>query len=193
MPCRLYRDHVIMTFPSFDTASSAWAPQANISWSVGPAREFEFVRFPNRLPTEGEAMAFALRMGEEWIDRRLKRARRAIGGGSARVIQMIGALNNHVERPSPRQLREIQPAGERRRDGFTFKQFKAAIAESGLNLSEQVLQKSYAALVKLRHEQHLSWAEARKKVQQSQRELKAGSARRAARLPLTQRDWRRIG
>jgi hypothetical protein len=194
MPCRLYRNHVIMTFPSFDTATSAWAPQANISWSVGPAREFEFVRFPNRLATEGEAMAFALRMGEEWIDRRLRRLRRGIGERRARVIDMIGAQS--AERSAHKQ-RQFEAVTEMRRESFTFKQFKSAIAKSGLNVNEQLLQKSYAALAKLRSQQHLSWADARKKVEQSQEDLKAGGSpqtrSRAPRLPLTERDWRRIG
>jgi hypothetical protein len=185
-----------MTFPSFDTATSAWAPQAHISWSIGPAREFEFVRFPNRVPTEGEAMAYALRMGEEWIDRRLKRARRGIAVRRARVINMIGALQKTGDTADVKPPRSLQSVSAKRRESFTFKQFKSALAESGLTLNEKVLQKSYAALVKLRTQQQLSWAEAKKKVKRSREDLKVGSMRRrpsVARLPLTERDWRRIG
>jgi hypothetical protein len=183
-----------MPFPSFDTATSAWAPQAQISWSIGPAREFEFVRFPNRLATEGEATAFALQVGEEWIDRRLRRLRRGIGARRARVIDMIGAQRTD---PADRRQREMERLTETRRESLTFKQFKSVIAKSGLNVNDQLLQKSYAALVKLRSQQHLSWAQARKKIKQSQADFKAGGSprtrSRAMRLPLTERDWRRIG
>jgi hypothetical protein len=71
---RLYRNHVIMPFPSHDTATNAWAPQADISWCAGSSRESEFVKFPNRFITEAEAVVCALRSGEAWIDNRLGRS-----------------------------------------------------------------------------------------------------------------------
>jgi hypothetical protein len=183
-----------MTFPSFDTATSAWVPQAHISWSVGPAREFQFVRFPSRLSTEGEAMAYAVRMGEQWIDRRLKRVRRGIGARQARMLDMIQARRAES---LPCKQHQVDPAVERHRQSFTFKQFKSTIARSGLDVKDELLHKSYAALVNLRRQQRLSWAEARKKVEQSQEELKTGGLpqRRphVARLPLTECDWQRIG
>ena len=195
MSCRLYRDHVIMTFPSFDTASSAWAPQANISWSVGRGREFRFVRFPKRVPTEGEAMAYALRLGEEWIDRRLKRGRRAAGARSARVIDVIGALKGSAERADSTQPVVSESPARRPRESLTFKEFKGAVTAAGLTLSDQLLQKSYAALLNVRREEGLSWAAARRKLSASKRHLKGSPSQRArsARLPLTERDWRRVG
>ncbi len=69
---RCYRRHVIMAFPSFDTMTNSWAPQADISWPTGPQRDSEFVRFPIRVMTEREAVACALRNGKSWIDNRLK-------------------------------------------------------------------------------------------------------------------------
>jgi hypothetical protein len=71
---RLYRDHIIMAFPSFDTARNGWAPQANISWCVGSGRDFKFVRFPIRFTTESEAVAYSLKRGQAWIDTRLKQS-----------------------------------------------------------------------------------------------------------------------
>jgi hypothetical protein len=95
----------------------------------------------------------------------------------------------------PRKQRQIDPAAEPQ--SFTFKQFKSTIARSGLDVRDELLHKSYAALVNLRRQQHLSWAEARKKVEQSQEELKVGGLPQhrpcVARLPLTERDWQRIG
>jgi hypothetical protein len=179
-----------MTFPSFDTATSAWAPQANISWSVGPGREFEFVRFPNRLATEGEAMAYAVRMGEQWIDRRLKRVRHGIGTRRARMLNIIQGQRAET---SPGKPHRIKAPTDRLRQGLSFDQFKSAIVKSGLDVKEELLRKSYAALVKVRSQQRLSWAQARKKVEHSQQVLKAQRRPGTARLPLTERDWQRIG
>lgn len=100
---RLYRNHVIMAFPSYDTATNAWAPQADISWCAGPARESEFVKFPNRFMTEADAVACALRMGQAWIDNRLGRLRSETGSEHARVIEMVGALKKGLGKVSPRQ------------------------------------------------------------------------------------------
>jgi len=70
---RLYRDHFIMAFPSFDTATNTWLPQADISWCAGTLRDSEFVRFTAGAATEDEAVSLAVQNGIEWIDRRLKR------------------------------------------------------------------------------------------------------------------------
>lgn len=195
---RLYRNCVIMPFPSYDTATNAWAPQADISWCVGPSRESEFVRFPNRFMTEAEAVACALRSGEAWIDNRLGRLRSVSESEHARVIDMIGALKKSLEKVRPTQSPLAQGSIQWQAEkSFTFDQFKSAIAKSGLKLSEQTLQKSYTALVKLRKNNHWSWAQTRRKVEHSQQDRGAAqsSARRqkTGQIPLTVRDWRRIG
>jgi hypothetical protein len=188
---RLYRNHVIMPFPSYDTAANAWAPQADISWCTGPSRESEFVRFPNRFLTKADAITFALRKGEAWIDNRLRRLR---SGSEHAVIDMIGALKKSLEKISPAQPPRtrgiIQWYAEKT---FTFGQFKSVVVKGGIKPSEQTLQKSYAALVKLRKNKHWSWAQTRQKVEHSQRAAKSPARQqRAARIPLTERDWRRI-
>jgi hypothetical protein len=171
---RLYRNHVIMPFPSYDTATNAWAPQADISWCAGPSRESEFVRFPNRFMTEAEAVACALLRGEAWIDNRLGRLRSGKGSEHARVIDMIGALKKSQGKVSttqrPRAQGSIQWHAEKT---FTFGQFKSVIAKSGVKLNERTLQKSYAALVKLRKNNHWSWAQTRQKVEHSQQDRSA--------------------
>ena len=42
---RLYRNHVIMAFPTYDTVANAWAPQADINWFAGTSYDSEFVQF----------------------------------------------------------------------------------------------------------------------------------------------------
>jgi hypothetical protein len=195
---RLYRNHVIMPFPSYDTATKAWAPQADISWCVGPSRESEFVRFPNRFLTEAEAVACALRSGEAWIDNRLGRQRSVNGSEQARVIDMIGAMKKSLGKVSPTQSPLAQRSNQRQAARtFTFEQFKSAIAKSGLKLTEQTLSKSYAALVKLRKNNHWSWAQMRRKVEHSQQDRSTAQSpprrQKAVQIPLTERDWRRIG
>jgi hypothetical protein len=197
MCSRVYRNHVIIAFPSFDTATTAWAPQADISWSVGTSRGFAFIKFPARLQTEGAAITCALDMAQEWVDNRLSGLRRQImGSGRGRVIDIVEALKGRLAKTAPREARRSQPQ-PRTEKGLTFEQFKSAIAAGGLIITEQALQKSYAALVKLRKNERWSWAETKRKLEQSRRGLAvAGSTERrpaALRLPLTERDWRRIG
>jgi hypothetical protein len=189
---RLYRNYVIMPFPSYDTAANAWAPQADISWCVGPSRESAFVRFPNRFMTEGDAVACALRQGKAWIDDHLGRLHSISGSEPARTIDRIEAVKNG---------QEIVTAPPRSRTWhvektFTFGQFKSVIARSGVTLSEEILHKSYAALVKLRKNNHWSWAQTRQKVEYSQHHrgaVQAPAKRKSpARIPLTERGWRRM-
>ena len=195
---RVYRNHFIMAFPSFDTATNAWAPQADISWSGGPSRKSEFVRFPKRFMTEREAVTFALRRGQMWINRRLRHSHIGIASDRGRIVDMIGALKESLAKAAPEQPRRDQAAAKRRTEStFTFDQFKSAMAESGVHLSERTLQKSYTALVKLRKNNHLSWAQTRQKVERSQQELRAAKSParrpRAVRIPLSERGWRNIG
>ena len=168
---RLYRNHVIMPFPSYDTVTNAWAPQADISWCTGALRQSEFVKFSSRFTTEADAVVCALRSGEEWIDNRLESLRSGSGSERAAVIPW------HAE------------------EQFTFGHFKSVIVKSGVKISEPTLQKSYAALVKLRKNNHWSWSQTKERVERSQRDhskAESPSRQRAARIPLTQRDWGRI-
>jgi hypothetical protein len=192
---RLYRNHVIMPFPSYDTATNAWAPQADISWCAGSSRESEFVKFPNRFITEAEAVAGALRSGEAWIDNRLGRSRSESRSELMAQIGTIGAFKKSLRKVS--QPRRTQGSTQWHVEKtLTFGQFKSVIAKSGVTLSEQTLQKSYAALVKLRKNRHWSWTQLREKVEHSQWDR--GTAESPARqqktelIPLTERDWRRI-
>jgi hypothetical protein len=194
---RLHRKHVIMAFPSFDTATNSWVPQADITWCIGPTRESAFVRFTTRVTTENEAVSCALHKGVSWIDQRLKHLRNRQPTIRERRGDVIEALPQSLKRSESKQLPVFQlttPASQRKT--LTFGQFKSVMARVGLRGSEQSLHKSYDALIKLRKTRHYSWAEIRNKVQRSQ-ELPATARQpargaKAAGLPLTTRDWRRI-
>ena len=188
---RLHRDHFIMAFPSFDTTTNSWAPQADISWCAGPVRESEFVRFRTRATTEDEAVNFALHKGVAWINQRLKHL------GKTCVVHEHGNVIEALRERHSRQSSMLRPTtAASQTKTLTFNQFKSVMNKLGLSDSEQSLRKSYDALIKLRKIRHWTWADIRDKVQHSQefRTPARRSARRtqAARLPLTPRQWRRI-
>jgi hypothetical protein len=189
---RSYRDHFIMAFPSFDTTTNSWTPQADISWCAGPVRESEFVRFRTRAMTEDEAVTCALHKGVAWINQRLRHL-----GDSPRIVRergdIVETLQHRLKR-RPRQSSLFQFAPPKT---LTFDQFKSAMGKLGVSGTEQALRKSYDALIKLRKIHRWSWADIRDKVEQSQRLRTAArrSMRRTRpgrRLPLTPQDWRRI-
>jgi hypothetical protein len=186
---RLHRDHFIMAFPSFDTATNSWTPQADISWCAGPVRESEFVRFRTHATTEDEAVNFALHKGVAWINQRLRHL------GKAPVHARGGDVIEALRHRHSRQSSVLGPTTSQP-DTLTFNQFKSVVSKLGLSGSDQSLRKSYDALIKLRKSRHWTWAEIRNKVEQSQgfRTATRQSARRTpgARLPLTPRQWRRI-
>jgi hypothetical protein len=190
---RSYRRHVIMAFPSFDTATNSWAPQADISWPSGPERESEFVRFPLRVMSESEAVACALRRGQSWIDNRLK----AYGAQNAAtvVIDRIKCLPTSLRRTNLKP--PAKPSATVRDDSteaFTFAQFKSAVARSGTKVSESALRKSYSGLMQLQKNRKWSAAEVRETLKRVQQLSPFRSTRRAqrCRLPMTERDWRKI-
>jgi hypothetical protein len=200
MSSRLYGDHFIMAFPSFDTVTNGWVPQADISWNhKSPSRKFAFVRFPDRCKTEAEAITAALDMAQAWIDRYPRRLQRhTIRSDRRQVIDVAEFLKDSLAKAASNKSRQARASDHGPGQSlFTFGQFKAAVAERGVQISEQTLQKSYAALLKLRNNEHLSWSEARQKVEQSQRNLRSAQSPtrgpKAAGVPLTQREWRRIG
>ena len=194
---RSYRNHVIMAFPSFDTATKSWAPQANISWVAGPVRESAFVRFPMRVISEGEAVASALAAARVWIDDRKNENRELRDPAPetrARELPVARLLGTASTRPKTRAL----AAGSRNaRNVLSYDDFKANLEGLGMTASEGSLLKSYDALIKLRKSSHRSWAQIKSLVKRCQN---AGTGiqtpRRRSRpitlLPLTPQGWRRI-
>jgi len=108
---RLYRDHVMMAFPTYDSAKHAWAPQVDINWFFGPAHASKFVRFPNRFITEDEAATWALARGQVWIDNHLKRLHSG-GLKRRRVTDLIG-----VEKSPLKANPELPVKPKRQRKG----------------------------------------------------------------------------
>ena len=114
------------------------------------------------------------------------------------MIEVIDTLKENLQAVIPKQSRLSQAATKPQREKtLTFDEFKRTITRSGPKLSEERLRQSYAALVTLRENKHWSWAETRLKVEHSQQGSRVvprpSRHSRSGRIPLTQRDWRRIG
>jgi len=74
-------------------------------------------------------------------------------------------------------------------EAFTFAQFKSAVVRPGTKLSETALRKSYSGLMQLQRNRNCSTAEIRATVKRAQDLLPSQSI---CRLPMTERDWRKI-
>ena len=109
---RLYRNHVIMAFPTYDTVTNAWAPQADINWFAGSCHDSKFVQFSKRCTTEEEAATWVLRRSEVWVDNRLRRLSRAILPERGRGIDMIEAAKRHLGKVPPEQPVRARSATE---------------------------------------------------------------------------------
>jgi len=189
---RSYRKHVIMAFPSFDTATNSWAPQADISWPIGPERESEFVRFPLRVMSETEAVACALQRGRSWIDNRLKA--HSVQNPASLAVDRIHSLPNSLRRTNLKPPAKSSVVRNDPTEPFTFAQFKSVVARSGTKVSESALRKSYSGLMQLQKIRKWSTAEVRATLNRVQELLPSQSRRRAqrCRLPMTERDWQKI-
>gem|GEM_PF-1078509 len=102
---RLYRNHVIMAFPTYDTVANAWAPQADINWFAGSSHDSKFVQFSKRCTTEEEAVTWVLRRSEVWVDNRFRRLSRAILPERGRGIDMIEAAKSHLGKAPEQPVR----------------------------------------------------------------------------------------
>ena len=110
---RLYRNHVIMAFPTYNTVANAWAPQADINWFAGSSHDSKFIRFSKRCTTEEEAVTWALRRSEVWVDNRLRRLSSAILTARGRGIDMIEAAKTRGGKTTPKQPVRTQSSGQR--------------------------------------------------------------------------------
>jgi hypothetical protein len=93
-----------------------------------------------------------------------------------------------------RRVRKPRTAGKI----LTYAEFKSVLNASELEIPEQSLRKSYRGLNTLRKTENLSWNEVREKVHQLVNSLhielfESGRKLRGATIPLTARDWERIG
>jgi hypothetical protein len=81
---------------------------------------------------------------------------------------------------------------------FSFAEFKSLFGDSKLKIAPQTLRKSYRGLNRLRKHKNLSWQKMRERAHAVVNELqvqllKPGGHVKAARIPLTEQDWERIG
>ena len=186
---RLYRDHVLMAFPTYDSAKHAWVPQVDIDWFLGTSRDSTFVRFPRRFLTEDEAVTCALARGQAWMDKRLERLQgRAL---VRRMFDMTDARDESVKKASVKQPRPTHAAPKPyAKQTFTFEEFESLLAQKGLTINVKTLQKSYAALVKLKKIKRWSWAEAKRKAMRAQHAPTPTGTQ--PRIPLSERAWGKI-
>lgn len=92
-----------------------------------------------------------------------------------------------------RRARKPQTAGKI----LTYPEFKSVFQVTELQIPEQSLRKSYRGLNTLRKNENLSWNDVREKVQQLVNSVhielfESAGKLRAARIPLTARDWEQI-
>ena len=186
---RLYRNHVLMAFPTFDSAKHAWVPQVDINWFIGASRDSTFVRFPRRFLTEDEAVTCALVRGQAWIDKRLE-----ILQGRALVRRMFDIADARDEKATKADAKQPHPVlaatKPRAKQSFTFEEFESLLAQKGLAFNLKTLQKSYAALVKVKKIKRWSWAETKRKVMRAQQAPAPAGA--PQRIPLTERAWGKV-
>jgi len=187
---RLYRDHVLMAFPTYDSAKHAWVPQVDINWFLGTSHDSTFVRFPRRFLTEDEAVSCALARGQAWIDKRLERLR-GRSPERRRMLDRIEAFGGSVPTASLKLPHPAQAAPKRSmKPSFTFEEFAHLLVQKGLAFNVKTLQKSYAALVKVKKIKRWSWTEAKRKVTRAhQAPATTGTPQR---IPLSERAWGKI-
>lgn len=185
MWCRSYRDHAIMPFPSFDAASRHWLCQANITWVSGPQRESVFLRFPDRVDSEGDAVAISLQAAQEWIDNHVQQQRLQ----DSALLSTPTARSPAIRRQTSLGRKKTPKSSPRT---LTFEQFKSFVKSWPHSGGENSLHKSYTALLLLRKKRHRSWAEIKPKLRTLGARSVQPRSMRETKLPLTTKDWRRI-
>jgi DNA end-binding protein Ku len=111
------------------------------------------------------------------------------------VIDLMEALKKSLAGKVGEQEKKREPT-VKPAAVLSFNEFKEVFAE--LEVPEQSLRKSYQGLDRLRKNQSLSWHEVGNRVQTLRSSLERDSLHstgklKAARIPLTERDWERMG
>ena len=115
-----------------------------------------------------------------------------LAGGARAAVKEVG------EQPPVRTTEPGTVSG----DPLSFPEFQSAFAQSGLEVGERELRRSYAGLTSLKEKSNLTWRQTRAKVVHLSDDLKLASSQgqilpgkekkvKAARIPLTARDWSR--
>ncbi|MGH7845994.1 MAG: Ku protein [Candidatus Binatia bacterium] len=125
--------------------------------------------------------------------------RRVAAGGAKATVTAQRGRAIATDRPVVAKQAAAAPAVE---SPLSFAEFKSVFAESGLDVNERELQRSYGGLTSLTEKNKMGWKDIRAKVAHLQRDLKLAAAQgqfiqgkaktlKAARIPLTARDWGR--
>ena len=129
----------------------------------------------------------------------------------AQVIDLMEALKASLAKKVAKQEKAAAAGGQKRQavasthrngDSLKFEEFKGFLEKTPLELGDRELQRSYDGLTSLHTKKNLTWGNVRAKVKRLQDDLQLASSQgelirgkvkklRAARVPLTARDWER--
>lgn len=112
------------------------------------------------------------------------------------VVDLMEALKKSLASKPQREKKPEKPAARNLQQIVTYAEFKLLFND--LKISEQSLRKSYQGLDRLRKNKNLSWDQVRSKVHVLGSNLQSDVLRskgklKAARIPLTEGDWERMG
>jgi DNA end-binding protein Ku len=122
---------------------------------------------------------------------------RRLAGGTEAAVKTAGErVHGRTSEPAP------ATASGGGGDPLSLPEFQSAFEESGLEVNERELRRSYAGLTSLKEKSKLSWQQTRAKIVHLREDLKLASSQghflpgkekkvKAARIPLTARDWSR--
>ena len=112
------------------------------------------------------------------------------------VIDLMDALKKSLAGKAAQDEKKDNVAARKIEKIFSFAEFKSSL--TALQIPEESLRQSYAGLHKVRKSRNLSWNEMREKVDTLGRDLQGERVQskgklKAARIPVTDRDWERVG
>ncbi len=128
----------------------------------------------------------------------------------AQVIDLMEALKASLAKKVPKEKKVTAVAGAKRTaavpkevdEAFTLEEYKSAVHETALEVNERELRRSYEGLSSLRTKNRLPWSVVRAKVTKLQQDFNLARSQpdllqrkvktlKAARIPLTSKDWDR--
>ena len=115
------------------------------------------------------------------------------------VVDLMEALKKSLAggKVAREEKKETAPARKMEKV-FSFAEFKTLVDAAKLDVPEESLRKSYQGLDQLRKKKNLSWEETREKAHALGNGLQVDLLKnrgqlKAARIPVTDRDWERVG
>ena len=115
------------------------------------------------------------------------------------VVDLMEALKKSLAGGKVAREEKKEPAPARKMEKvFSFAEFKTLVDAAKLDVPEESLRKSHQGLDQLRKKKNLSWEETREKAHALGNGLQVDLLKnrgqlKAARIPVTDRDWERVG